>query len=120
MSQENIKQFYQTFATDEALKAQLAELLKPYQEQEMEESKKAELVESILLPIATQKGLPFTIGELRQYEIENAKGESNGELSVEELATVAGGNIGGAVCFIIGVGAGILDISLCFFVGIDL
>ncbi len=64
--------------------------------------------------------MAFTMEELHQYEIETSQKDPDGELSAEELEAVAGGNLGGAVCFIIGIGAGILDISLCFFVGLDL
>lgn len=119
MSQENVKKFYQMVATEETLKTQLAELFKPYQGQKMDESKKAELAEKILLPIAVEKGMAFTMEELHQYEIETSQKDLDGELSAEELEAVAGGNLGGAVCFILGIGAGIIDISLCFFVGID-
>lgn len=120
MSQENVKQFYQLVATEESLRTKMVELFKPYQNQAMDESKKLELVENSLLPLAAEQGMPFSAEDLRLYEQELSKESTAGELNADELDAVAGGNLGGAVCFIIGVGAGILDISLCFIVGIDL
>jgi predicted ribosomally synthesized peptide with nif11-like leader len=118
MSIENVKQFYQVLATDEELKANLTELMKPYQGLEMNEGNRIELAEKILLPIAAEKGMAFTVEDLHQYEREVSQKNQTGELSDEEMEAVAGGlGIAFALCIIIGFGAGV-HTGFCWITGL--
>lgn len=118
MSLENIKQFYQLATTDDALRQKLNEINTHVAKESVKPENLKALTEQWVLPIATEYGVPFTYDELMGYN-ETLKTQQ-GELSPEELETVAGGIGGGfAVCFIVGSGVYVdfLD-ALCFFVGI--
>jgi hypothetical protein len=121
MAKDNIRKFYETVATDEVLKTRLSELFKPYQGQEIDPSKKAALVEELVLPIAAEKGFLFTIEELREYEKEMAQTSMSHELDDSELEAVAGG-IGAMAggCYFIGGGIELAGLAWCLVLGISL
>jgi hypothetical protein len=85
----------------------------------MNEVKKTELFEKLVLPIAAEMGLNFSMEELRQYENEMVQASKNGELDDAELEAVAGG-LGGAAgfCLLIGAGLGIALPAFCLIVGV--
>lgn len=120
MSIENVKQFYQLAVTDQELRQELTRLSEQAGVQAIDKSKAESMIEQLVIPIATQRGLPFTIDDLQQYNQELKKAQASGELSAEELDSVAGGvGVGGGACFFIGL-AGAIDIgdAFCFFIGI--
>lgn len=62
---ENAVAFFERYKTDEALRARVAEAVNAYPGSlEIREA----LVEAVLLPIARELGLDFTLAELRAYE----------------------------------------------------
>ena len=62
---ENVARFFERYDSDPALKARVAEAEAAYPGSlEVRES----LVAAVLLPIAEELGLPFTLQELRAYE----------------------------------------------------
>jgi hypothetical protein len=124
MSKENVKKFYQAVTADEGLRTRLNELFKSYQGQEVDEQKKAVLVEKLVLPEAAEKGLTFTMEELRQYEKEAAqRASADHELDDSELEAVAGGSPGAgfALCFLAGVGVMVeIGVVGCYGLGIEI
>ncbi|SFG13315.1 Nitrogen fixation protein of unknown function [Desulfotomaculum arcticum] len=117
MSKENVKKFYEAVVADEGLRTRLSDISKQYQGETMDEEKSAELVEKLILPIASEMGLEFTIEELRQYEQDLGQANVNRELDSNELDAVAGGLSGGA-CIIVGVTVG--GSGFCFGPGVIL
>ena len=62
---DNVSRFFEQYEADPALKARVAEAVACYPGSlEVRES----LVEAVLLPIADELGLPFTVQELRAWE----------------------------------------------------
>ena len=62
---ENVTKFFEKYDADPALRARVEEAVACYPGSlEIRES----LVEAVLLPIADELGLPFTVDELRAYE----------------------------------------------------
>lgn len=62
---ENVIKFFERYDTDEALRARVAEAEANYPGSlEIREA----LCEAVLLPIAQELGLGFTLGDLRKYE----------------------------------------------------
>ena len=62
---ENAEKFFERYAADEALRRRVAEAEAMYPGGlEIRES----VAEAVLLPIAEELGLPFTVKELRAYE----------------------------------------------------
>ncbi|KUO78711.1 MAG: hypothetical protein APF81_20155 [Desulfosporosinus sp. BRH_c37] len=120
MAKENVKKFYEAVAADEGLRVRLSELNKQYQGEAMDEEKKAALVKKLVLPIAAEIGLVFTIEELRQYEEEMVQASANRELDNNELEAVAGGLsllLGGELCFVVGAGVGAIAGTVLCFIG---
>ena len=118
MAKENVGKFYEKLAQDAALAEKLNALDKDFAEKNEGSADDAAMrekaVEAIVLPLAKEVGLPFTLEELKEYEQEQLK-EMN--LSEDELDQVAGGRSpayeGGKVevptmvaCAFIGVGFG--------------
>ena len=95
MAKENVAKFYEKLAQDAALAERLSALDKAFAEKngasadDMALREKA--VEAIIIPMAEEVGLPFTLEELKEYEQEQLK-EMN--LSEDELDQVAGGHPG--------------------------
>ena len=101
MSIENGKKFYEAIAADENLRQRLAALSQSYAAETLDEAKLLQLAENEVLPIAAERGLPFTLAEFRQYAAEQYQTQAGHDLSDEELAAVTGGE---GWCVIIGVG----------------
>lgn len=122
MSMENVKQFYQLVVTDQELRQQLTVLSEQSEVQAMDQYKVASLIEQQIIPIATQRGLPFTMEDLERFNQELKEASENGELSVEELDSVAGGLGGGAgagFCVGFGIGGAVgFGFGACFIIGI--
>ena len=108
MSKENVKAFYQLAAKEEGVRNKLVELFKPYEGQELSEEEKIKLIENLLIPAASEQSLPFTMEDWLAFVEENKASMPNqGELSEEELESVAGGlNFTFGACFVIGAAAG--------------
>ena len=114
MAKENVAKFYEKLAEDAALAEKLNALDKDFAEKNGASSDDAAMrekaAEAIILPLAQEVGLPFTLDELKEYEQEQLKGLN---LSEDELEQVAGGvpkntnsRNGVNACAYIGVGFG--------------
>ncbi|MCR5576604.1 MAG: hypothetical protein K6F56_06300 [Oscillospiraceae bacterium] len=78
---ENVSLFFERCAADPALKARIAEAVACYPGSlEVRES----LVEAVLLPIAEEEGLPFTVSELRAYETRLKLSHIKPDVQIEE------------------------------------
>ena len=133
MAKENVGKFYEKLAQDAALAEKLNALDKDFAEKNGASTDDAAMrekaVEAIIIPLAKEVGLPFTLEELKEYEQEQMK-EMN--LSEDELDQVAGGkrkyhgpaannSKGGALCAFLGVGFGKTErkgtTAYCFLLG---
>ena len=135
MAKENVGKFYEKLAQDAALAEKLNALDKDFAEKNGTSADDAAMrekaVEAIIIPMAKEVGLPFTLEELKEYEQEQLK-EMN--LSEDELDQVAGGqrhhrkfgdgggrSAGGAYCAFLGVGFGKTtrkgNTAYCFLLG---
>ncbi len=118
MSLENVKKFYQTIASEEALRTELSEIFEPYQGQDIELEKRNSLVEQVVLPFAAERGFDFTLEELQNYEAEMQRENASEELNMDEMEAVAGGlGISMAQCAFLGIGL-TFKMGVCFFIGI--
>ncbi len=122
MAKENVAKFYEKLAEDTALAEKLNALDKKFSEKNEAPVDGADIrekaAEAIVLLLATEVGLPFTLEELKEYEQDRLK-EMN--LSEDELEQVAGGlkkNVDGEkrkkrdrdsrnACAYVGVGIGL-------------
>lgn len=140
MAKENVGKFYDKLAQDAALAEKLNALDKDFAEKNEGSADdiafREKAVAAIVIPLAEEVGLPFTIEELKEYEQEQLK---NMTISDDELDQVAGGDWyrydynernrkgkkGGtaAACAFIGVGVGKVKsgkkTAFCIFVGIS-
>ena len=114
MAKENVGKFYEKLAQDAALAEKLNAMDKDFAEKNGTSADDAAMrekaAEAIILPLAQEVGLPFTLDELKEYEQEQLKGLN---LSEDELEQVAGGvpkntnsRNGVNACAYIGVGFG--------------
>ena len=92
MAKENVGKFYDKLAQDAALAEKLNALDKEFAEKNGASTDDAAMreqaVDAIIIPLAKEVGLPFTLEELKEYEQEQLK---NMTLSEDELDQVAGG-----------------------------
>ena len=92
MAKENVGKFYDKLAQDAALAEKLNALDKKFDESNEASLDDAAMREkaaaAIVLPLAEEIGLPFTIEELKEYEEEQLREMT---LSDDELDQVAGG-----------------------------
>ena len=134
MAKENVGKFYEKLAQDAALAEKLNALDKDFAEKNGASTDDAAMrekaAEAIVLPLAKEVGLPFTLEELKEYEQEQMK---NMTLSEDELDQVAGGRKkqqksgksdrtgAGAYCAFLGVGFGKTErkgtTAYCFLLG---
>ena len=95
MAKENVGKFYDKLAQDAALAEKLNALDKDFAEKNGASSDDAAMrekaVDAIIIPLAKEVGLPFTLEELKEYEQDQVK---NMTLSEDELDQVAGGSGG--------------------------
>ena len=114
MAKENVGKFYEKLQEDAALAEKLNALDKDFAEKNGASTDDAAMrekaAEAIILPLAQEVGLPFTLDELKEYEQEQLKKLN---LSEDELEQVAGGvpkntnsRNGVNACAYIGVGFG--------------
>ena len=114
MAKANAAKFYEKLQNDAALAEKLNEMDKDFAEKNGTSADDAAMrekaAEAIILPLAQEAGLPFTLDELKEYEQEQLKGLN---LSEDELEQVAGGvpkntnsRNGVNACAYIGVGFG--------------
>ena len=120
MAKENVGKFYDKLAQDAALAEKLNALDKKFADTNEgsadDIAMREKAVEAIIIPLAKEVGLPFTLEKLKEYEQEQM---NNMTLSDDELDQVAGGaariDQGGSsnggdgmlACAFIGVGFGI-------------
>ncbi len=135
MAKENVGKFYDKLAQDAALAEKLNEMDKAFVEKNEAPADGADLAfrekaaEAVIIPLAKEAGLPFTLEELKEYEQEQVK---NKALSEDELEQVAGGKkrkrrrgrsntSGNAYCAFLGVGFGKTErkgnTAYCFLLG---
>ena len=133
MAKENVGKFYEKLAQDAALAEKLNALDKKFADTNEGSADdiafREKAVAAIVIPLAEEVGLPFTLEELKEYEQEQLK-EMN--LSEDELDQVAGGkrkyhgpaannSKGGALCAFLGVGFGKTErkgtTAYCFLLG---
>ena len=118
MAKENVGKFYDKLAQDAALAEKLNALDKKFADTNEgsadDIAMREKAAEAIIIPMAQEVGLPFTLDELKEYEQEQLK-EMN--LSEDELDQVAGGHSGGH-----GQNGGGLDgfngINACAYLGV--
>jgi pantothenate synthetase len=113
MAQENVKLFQEKLLESEELKAKLKAAGEAYTGDKTDAAK---IAESVIIPLAKEAGLPFTVEELKAVETAM---EQEGALSDKELAAVAGGRM--AICLIVGINDKNKTVnptnSLCFGLG---
>jgi pantothenate synthetase len=120
MAQENVKLFKEKLLESEELKAKLKAAGEAYTGDKADAAKVAE---TVIIPLAKEAGLPFTVEELQAAEEAEQKAAA---VSDKELESVAGGVRNPdkiAFCLIIGGGVGgdceaLIGPGLCFGVGI--
>ena len=92
MAKANAAKFYEKLQNDAALAEKLNEMDKDFAEKNGTSAEDAAMrekaVDAIIIPLAKEVGLPFTLEELKEYEQDRLK-EMN--LSEDELDQVAGG-----------------------------
>lgn len=100
MSVENLKSFYNKLLEDQDLQAQVKDKTKSLENQPKTEQ---EVVEMVLIPMAQEANLPFSL-----EEYETLKEEKEAALSDEKLESVAGGTdmVGTVwgICVVFGTG----------------
>lgn len=78
---ENVSKFFEQYDNDPALRKRVEEAVACYPGSlEIRES----LAEAVLLPIAAELDLPFTIGELRAYETRKKLSRIKPDVQIEE------------------------------------
>jgi hypothetical protein len=94
VAKENVAKFYEKLAQDEVLVEKLNALDKDFAEKNEAPADDTDIAfrekaaAAIVLPLAKEVGLPFTIEELKEYEQDQLKKMN---LSEDELDQVAGG-----------------------------
>lgn len=78
---DHVSRFFEIYDTDSALRQRVDEAVACYPGSlEIRES----LVEAVLLPIAAELGLPFTVAELRAYETRKKLSRVKPDTPIEE------------------------------------
>ena len=92
MAKENVGKFYEKLAEDAALAEKLNTLDKAFAEKneapadDADPAFREKAAEAIVLPLAREIGLPFTIEELKEYEQERLKKMNLPENGLEQVA----------------------------------
>ena len=90
MAKENVAKFYDKLARDAALAEKLNEMDKDFAEKNGTSADDAAMrekaAEAIILPLAQEIGLPFTLDELKEYEQEQLKKLNLSEDELEQVA----------------------------------
>ena len=103
MSIENLKNFYESIVNDDKIKTKLRELAQQYLDKEINEENRTLFVNKEILPMAAQMGFPFSVDDLRQYELELRQAHMNCELSDAEMEAVTGGVTWNGFCISWGI-----------------
>jgi pantothenate synthetase len=119
MAQENVKLFKEKLLESEELKAKLKAAGEAYTGDKADAAK---IAETVIIPLAKEAGLPFTVEELKAEEEAD---QQAGALSDKELEAVAGGRLRQnkiGFCFVVGAGIGerceaLVGVGACFGVG---
>lgn len=82
---ENIQKFYNALRTDERLYKKLDAIDEQFDGAKLDKSKKREIIEKYIIPIAKEWGLPFTLEDLDEFE------KAQKEISLDDMNGVAGG-----------------------------
>ena len=129
MAKANVGKFYEKLAQDAALAEKLNALDKKFADTNEGSADdiafREKAVAAIVIPLAEEVGLPFTLEELKEYEQDQM---NNMTLSEDELDQVAGGKLPNdpkskAACAIVGVGIGVVkdkkrkNTAACFLLG---
>ena len=135
MAKANVGKFYEKLAQDAALAEKLNALDKKFADTNEVSADdiafREKAVAAIVIPLAEEVGLPFTLEELKEYEQDQM---NNMTLSEDELDQVAGGKEPKgrgengkpsykAACAIVGVGIGVVkdrkrkNTAACFLLG---
>ena len=78
---ENVSRFFERYTSDSALRSRIEEAVACYPGSlEVRES----LVRAVLLPVAEELGLPFTVEELRAYETRKKLSRIKPDVPIEE------------------------------------
>ncbi len=78
---ENVSKFFEMYDQDSALRKRVEEAVACYPGSlEIRES----LVEAVLLPVAAELGLPFTVSDLRAYETRKKLSRLKPDTPIEE------------------------------------
>ena len=78
---KNVELFFERYDTEDSLREKVAQALACYPGSlEIRES----VVEHVLLPVAEEKGLPFTVQELRAYETRKKLQNRKEDVPIEE------------------------------------
>ena len=78
---ENVSRFFERYASDSALRARIEQAVACYPGSlEVRES----LVKAVLLPVAEELSLPFTVEELRAYETREKLSRMKPDVPIEE------------------------------------
>lgn len=82
---DNVSLFFDRYDADAALRERVAQALAMYPGSL---EVRAAVAQEVLLPIADEEGLPFTLEELRAYEtrrkLRDSRPDENGEMSLDE------------------------------------
>lgn len=121
MAKENVAKFYEKLVEDATLAEKLNDLDKAFAAKNEgvadDIAMREQAATAIVIPLAKEVGLPFTLEELKEYEQEQLAGMA---LSDDELEQVAGGRIPGGggcessknyahgACAFLGIGVGLV------------
>lgn len=116
MSTEQIKEFFNKAKADSKLQEQIAAFQAEISQDEQGipgEQLREALIEKVVA-LANSIGFTFSIDDLKDaIQAKEAEIAENGELSDDDLESVAGGGVGGAIAFSVasvGIGCGAISI----------
>lgn len=101
MSVKNVKEFYKLLFKDQELYRRVREVSQTQQGNSLDDVAVEQLLAKEILPLAKERGLAFTLLDLRQAVLEAQRVTGTDELSDSELAAIAGGTLS---CILIGTG----------------
>ena len=116
MSIKAVKEFYEKIASDKDFQNKLNELQDKATEGlelPLAPDKKEEITKDVIIPFAKEQGFDFSIEDIKEFEqsiIEQLDEEQLKDISaggIQGSSLVAGLGVGGIICKVIGVGAGL-------------
>lgn len=131
-TQDAIKKFQEMMNSSEELQGKITGLARDFEETHQPPSPDAgaeavsafrrQAYEEIIIPAAKEAGFDFSIDDLLAFE-EGLADQSEGEMDMDELEAVAGGEGTGVfICGLIGIGCGNTGNpnDNCFFLGVGI